>query len=100
MNDTPALSDLLEQVNDRESFFTFVRSLVRDRRAAVGARGATAVQIQPLDPSDWENDTIEDYLEAALAWAEDSNMGLTQGLPESPSWKSVAVFLYCGKIYE
>ena len=100
MTDTPALSDLLEQVHDRESFFTFVRSLVHDRRAAVHARGVAAAGTHALDRHEWENETIEAYLEAALAWAEDSNMGLTQGLPEAPSWKFFAVFLYTGKIYE
>ncbi len=49
---------------------------------------------------DWENTTIEDFLSAALAWAEDSNMGMTQGLPEEPTWRTFVVFLYSGKIYE
>ena len=100
MTDETALSELLEQVHDRESFFMFVRALVRDRRAAVGTRGPVAARTDALDRQEWENGTIEAYLDAALAWAVDSNMGVTQGLPEAPSWRSFAVFLYSGKIYE
>ena len=52
------------------------------------------------DAGGWENTTIEDYLESALSWAKFTNMGYSQGLSEEPNWKSFAVFLYCGKIYE
>jgi len=48
--------------------------------------------------NDWQNSTIECYLEGALACVEDN-------LPErelmsDPSWRSLANFLYTGKIYE
>jgi len=75
---------LLKQVDDRESFFAFVEALVADCK----------------DAQSWENTTIDDFLSAALAWAKDSDMGVTQGLPEDPTWKTFAVFLYVGKIYE
>ena len=75
---------LLKQVEDRDSFFAFVRALIADRQNGHG----------------WKNTTIEDSLSAALAWAEDSNMGMTQGLPEEPTWRTFAVVLYSGKIYE
>jgi hypothetical protein len=78
------LHEKLDQVESRDSFFDFVRALIQDRR----------------NPAGWENDTIEGFLEAALAWAEDSGMGESQGLTEDQIWKMFAVFLYCGKIYE
>jgi len=77
---------------------------VEDREAAVEAE-----RHEPTDPrvlglapdrGGWSNFTIEAYLEAALRWAEDTDMDHTQGLPAEPSWKAFAVFLYCGKIYE
>lgn len=74
----------------------FVRALVVDREAESGksadgfARGVNG----------WENHSIEDYLKGALAWAEDSEMGASQGLAEASPWKRFATFLYCGKIYE
>ena len=78
------LYQALEQVNDRDSFLGFVRALIADCK----------------DSEDWQNATIENFLEAALAWAEDTHMRETQGFPAEPSWKAFAVFLYCGKIYE
>jgi hypothetical protein len=93
-----------DTVHDRESFLAFVRALVADREAAVEAE-----QRKPTDPrvlglvpdaGGWYNFTIESYLDAAVRWAEDSDMGESQGLPAGPSWKAFAVFLLCGKIYE
>lgn len=94
------LARLLEQVSDRASFFAFVRALIADR-----ADAAAKEQVEPSNPwgpgaNGWENDTIEAFLEAALRWAEDTNMGVSQGLADAPTWRAFAVFLYCGKIYE
>ena len=36
----------------------------------------------------------------AAQWAEDSDMGESQGLPAGPSWKVFAAFLLSGKVYE
>ena len=56
---------------------------------------------QELSPRGWQNLTIEDFLEAALAWAEASNFGRSQGVDDSANpWRRLAIFLYCGKIYE
>ncbi|NJK48241.1 hypothetical protein HC931_08685 [Candidatus Gracilibacteria bacterium] len=90
----------LKMVSDRESFFDFVRALIADRENEV-----TKERIDPnssyfLNTNKWENETIESFLESALACAEATEMGQTQGLPEELSWKSFATFLYCGKIYE
>lgn len=93
-----------DAVHDRESFCAFVRALVADREAAVEAekRKPTDPRFLGLvqDAGGWYNFTIEAYLDAALRWAEDSDMGHSQDLPGEPSWKAFAFFLYCGKIYE
>ena len=81
---TMDVKTLQKQVEDRESFFAFVQALIIDCEAT----------------HNWENTTIEAFLESALAWAKDSNMGVTQGLPEDPTWRTFAIFLYNGKIYE
>ena len=94
------LPELLEAVSDRESFFAFVRALIADRQASILAEGVSSSGRYGPDAGGWENTTIEAFLEAALAWAEDSEMGTRQGLPEHPSWASFAAFLYCGKICE
>ena len=44
----------------------------------------------------WVNTSLEDFLESAIAWAEDTNFGKIEGNP----WQEFAVFLHCGKTYE
>lgn len=80
--------DLLEEVNDDQSFLRFAHALMADKAAA------------SADSTDWENDTIDGFLESAVAWAESSDFGIRQGLDPSNPWRQFAVFLYCGKIYE
>ena len=90
------LHELLETVDGPESFLEFVRKLQADRISEANhstdefGRGV----------SGWENHTIEDFLEAAIAWADDSKFGSDQGLKDASPWKMCATFLYCGKIYE
>jgi hypothetical protein len=96
------LHELLEQVQDRESFLRFVAALIQDRKAAVAAEAANPTPFLGLcpDAGGWYNTSIEGYLDAALSWAESTDMGVRQGLSEDPSWQAFAVFLYVGKIYE
>jgi len=79
------LHDRLEAVIDEATFLDFVRALTADRLENAQA---------------WGNGTIEDFLEAASSWADDSEFGSRQGLSSASPWKKFAVFLYCGKIYE
>jgi len=81
------LTDLLEQVIDRDTFLNFVAALMRDRK-------------QEATKAEWQNDTIEQYLESGLAWAKTTDMGKTQGLNQDNLWRVFAEFLYLGKIYE
>jgi hypothetical protein len=93
VNDVPDPLDP-DAVHDRESFLTFVAALEADRRAAVAAEKQNPSSAYGPDAGGWQHVTIEDFLEAARAWAEDA------GLPAEPSWQTFAAFLYCGKIYE
>jgi hypothetical protein len=92
-------ADLLEQVTDRESFLAFVHALIMDRENEVAKERVQGSPWGP-GPNGWQNGSIEQFLDAAARWAEATNMGQTQGLPEEPSWRAFAAFLYCGKIYE
>jgi len=86
-----------DTVHDEQSFLEFVRTLAADRRLA-DLDGRPAIYAAPRG---WQNDTIEQFLESAVSWAEDSGFGRTQGLSEDASpWRRFAVFLYSGKIYE
>jgi hypothetical protein len=90
------LHEMLENVDGPESFLEFVRQLHADRLSEVSkpkdafGRGA----------SGWENHTIEAFLDAAVSWGEDTDMGASLGLEDASAWKRCAVLLYCGKIYE
>jgi len=77
--------ELLDAVEDEASFLVFIAGLIRDRRA---------------NNAEWQNETIEQFLEAGLAWAESTGLGATQGLENASPWKRAAVLLYCGKMYE
>ena len=90
------LDELLEKVDGPESYLEFVRMLHADRLAEVGKQ----TDALGRGVNGWENHTIEDFLEAAIAWGEDSNMGVSQGIGNASAWKTCATFLYCGKIYE
>ena len=94
------LQQLLDRVHDRASFFDFVRQLALDRAQAAELETKNPSSPYGPDAGGWENSTIESYLDAALGWAEDTDMGTTQGLSSTPSWKEFATFLYLGKIYE
>ena len=94
------LVNKLEQVTDRYSFLVFVKALIEDRKDEKAKELITPSSPYGPGANGWENGTIEDFLEAALAWAEVTKMGQSQGLSEEPSWKAFAVFLYSGKIHE
>lgn len=100
MNSQMELHEQLDCVVDQKSFLAFARALAQDRAAA--AKAETVNPASPYGPvaGGWENISIESFLEAAIAWAEDSDFGLKQGLNASSPWKQFAVFLYSGKIYE
>jgi hypothetical protein len=86
-------------VSDEASFLAFVRALEADRRLAA----ILEKQDHHIDGAHrgWQNSTIEQFLESAAAWAEDSRFGSTQGLSDGVSpWRRFAIFLYAGKIYE
>jgi predicted Ser/Thr protein kinase len=96
---TEQLTEKLEAVVDRESFLVFVKALIADREDEVKKEKVNPSSPWGASANGWENGTIERYLDAAVAWAEDSR-GQPLGLPIEPSWKAFATFLYCGKIYE
>ena len=93
------LDDLLDAVSDRQSFLTFVKALVADREAEVATERANPSAPYGPGARGWESGSIEAYLESAVAWTE-AWIGREGELPEAPSWKSFARFLYAGKYYE
>jgi hypothetical protein len=90
------LHEKLDKVCDRDSFFDFVQALIEDRIEKAKAEDRYPHGGQS---GGWESSTIENYLDAALRWAQDSR-NLPIGMPSEASWHGFATFLYCGKIYE
>jgi hypothetical protein len=94
------INALLNNVSDQATFLVFAKQLRADRVRAVALEKSRPAPAYGPDAGGWENIEIETFLGAAIAWAEDSEFGVSQGLSVSNPWKQFAVFLYCGKIYE
>ena len=83
-----SLNETVSQIQTREDFIQFLQELLRDLRTA---------------PEQWENATLEDFLEAMAAWGEDAdgycaNQDIT--VPQQASWKTLGEMLLAAKIYE
>jgi hypothetical protein len=73
-------------VTSREEFVSFVK-LMRNDLAA--------------DPDDWENITLDDFLEALSAWVNDSERYFSSETPQPHlSWRNVAQILLAASAYE
>lgn len=87
------LDELLELVNSKETFLTFVNALMLDKLDEDQKEKVNPSEPYSSGVNGWDNRTITDFLEAAHAFAEDSDtVDLT--------WKGFALFLYAGKFYE
>jgi hypothetical protein len=93
------LSSYLEQVIDEKSFMMFVKALLNERYEDIELEKQKPSSPYGASNKGWENITLEGFLEASIAWADDSNFGKSQNIKDN-LWYKFAVFLYCGKIYE
>ncbi len=90
--------DYLENVTDKASFITFVKALAEERRQAEKMERENPVYYQLGGALDWQNGDISAFLWAGLECFEDRPS--KEVVPEEPSWRGFAEFLYFGKIYE
>jgi len=93
------LDDYLNNVTDQNSFIEFAKALQADKENEDSKQKENSVSPYSSGHNGWENNTISSYLEASIAWAEDSNFGEDQEDSPNP-WKKLAMFLYGGKFYE
>ncbi len=97
--------EIYKSVTDEATFLQFIKALAEDRRNAVKQEKAKPSSPFGPDAGGWENTTIEDYLEAGVSWAEDSDFGRRMAFKElelnnvSP-WKRIAAFMMAARIYE
>ena len=78
----------IEQVTTKDQFLEFLNLLTKDFKHNV---------------DEWENKSIDNYLEAIESWIEDMegyymNSGLP--VPNNIDWNFLATIFYVGKIYE
>ncbi|XXF77593.1 hypothetical protein P2318_31755 [Myxococcaceae bacterium GXIMD 01537] len=82
------LEQMPEAVRSRDDLVRFIHALREDLQR---------------DPGDWENPTLERFLEALAGWCEDMNgyyKGRGERVPEQPTWKVVADMLMAASMYE
>ena len=76
----------IEGILSKEEFLAFLQMLIDDFRR---------------NPSEWENTTIDLYLEAILSWVEDYSSSDWNDIDwNNISYSTMAKILYMGKIYE
>lgn len=82
------LKSKVEKVASRDDFFEFVNALRYDLSS---------------HPEEWQNVTLNDFLEALSAWVQDMDgyyLNNHLPVPTSPSWKNVAEMMLAAKFYE
>ena len=67
MDTSDRVVDLLDQVDDRDSFFRFVDALIADREDEEEKQTTQPIDLCGRGPNGWENHSIAAFLEAALA---------------------------------
>ncbi|MGF9697959.1 MULTISPECIES: DUF7660 family protein [Paenibacillus] len=79
------LFELVNEVESEATFMDFLLELSKDREEQT---------------DEWQNDSIESFLEAAARWGQDSVDGLRHYEKSDNPWERCAQILYMGKIYE
>jgi hypothetical protein len=82
------IDDQVEALKTRQEFVAFVGELLQNLQTT---------------PGEWENQSLEDYLEAFAAWVEDcdgyyANRG--EAVAQYPSWRFLGEALVAARIYE
>lgn len=78
----------IKKVETKDNFVTFIDLLISDYKN---------------NREEWENKTLEEYLESMKSWLEDMEWyykNTSQYMPDDINWNFFANVLYSGKIYE
>lgn len=91
---------ICDSVHDEESFLEFLRVLMADREREIEIEKKSPSSPYGAGALGWQNWSIEDFLESAIAWAETTSKSTElRANPENP-WSRAAQILLAGKIYE
>jgi hypothetical protein len=88
MTDRKEARELIDTMKSKEDFVAFVEALRRSLAES---------------PEQWENRTLDDYLEALGRWTEDSDgyyQNTGQPVPRRVDWKVFARALCAASVYE
>jgi hypothetical protein len=78
----------IKNIKTKEDFINFINLLIKDFEEK---------------PDEWENVTVENYLEAMSSWVEDMEgyyINNNLPMPEKIDWNFFANVLYAAKLYE
>ena len=89
------LHKLLDAVVDEKTFGEFCQALMEERRIFEGGELTVDGFSGP-----WANNDIYGFLEAAIAWADDTGFGAELERPIFNPWEKFATFLWAGRSYE
>lgn len=87
--------DVLKDVKDEISLISFLESLKKDWQEGLNREELNKSSTFGTSPKGWENGSIGQFLEAAIAYAKDTSKE-TNNNP----WQRMAQIVYAGKIYE
>ena len=93
------LDELLERVNDEQSFIAFIHALSSDFASQPLLDNVTPLKRDEAGVSQWENGSVDTFLEAAAAWATASTR-ISPSTSETNIWQRCASILLAGKFYE
>lgn len=82
------LKQKVDAVDSRDDFVEFIGALRHDLSAR---------------PEDWQNPTLDGFLEALAAWVQDMDGYYRNNrlpVPSTPNWKNVAEMMLAAKYYE
>jgi hypothetical protein len=82
------LINKIPTIKRKEDFIEFVELLIKDLKS---------------NPDEWENKSLESYLEAIVSWTEDMEgyyLNNNLPIPENVNWLAFANILIAAKMYE
>ena len=81
-------NEIVNSISTKEDFLNFMNLLIGDLKS---------------NPEDWENSSLESYLEAIESWTDDMDgyyLNTNQPIPTNVNWKVFADILIAAKMYE
>lgn len=80
------MTDIIANIRGKEDLIRFLRLLAQDCAE---------------NPQEWQNLTVQEYLEAAASWTEDFSVCPRNDIDwDTPDYQTIAKIFYMGKLYE